>query len=89
MLGDTAAIDEQNQQLKQNGLVLKIDDTLADYLYCKIVFNKQENKARIGQPHLIQNLERKCGDMVKSLKTYKTVIEVCVWVNYLADSDHI
>ena len=42
MIGDTTTVDEAIQQLNQNGLVLKIDDTLTDYLHCNIVFNKQK-----------------------------------------------
>ena len=39
---------------------------------CEIVLSKDIKKAWLGQPHLIANLEKKFGDKVKNLRTYKT-----------------
>ena len=47
-------------------------DKLTDYLSCEIVLSEDRKKAWIGQPHLISNLDKKFGDKVKNLRTYKT-----------------
>ena len=60
------------RQLKQNGLVLKIKDELHDLLSCEIKYSKDRKRAWLGQPYLISNLEKKFGDQVKGLQTYKT-----------------
>ena len=52
--------------------LLKVFDKLTDYLSCEIVLSEDRKKAWIGQPHLISNLEKKFGDKVKNLRTYKT-----------------
>ncbi len=72
LVGHPAAIEETVQQLKAHGLILKIEDDLADYLSCEIVFSKDKRSAWLGQPHLIANLEKKFGERVKNLREYKT-----------------
>ena len=72
MIGHLSAIDAAIKDLKQHGLVLKVEDDFHDYLSCEIVFSEGRKKAWLGQPHLISNLEQKFGDMVKNRRTYKT-----------------
>jgi hypothetical protein len=67
-----AAINDTIEQIKANGFGVKVEDDLSDYLSCNIVFNKEKTKAWLGQPHLIKSLEKKFGDLVKSLQQYKT-----------------
>ena len=62
LIGDPSAIQETIQELKEKGLVLKVDDNLNDYLSCDIRFSDEKNRAWIGQPHLIVNLQEKFGD---------------------------
>ena len=40
MIGHSEAINEAIAQLRQNGLVLKVENELTDYLSCEIKFSK-------------------------------------------------
>ena len=62
LIRDPPAIKEPIHDLKENGSVLKIDDNLNNYLSCDIRFLAKQDKAWIGQPHLIANLEDKFGE---------------------------
>ena len=74
LIGEPSAIQETIHDLKEKGLVLKIDDNLNDYLSCDIRFSDRRDKAWIGQPHLTANLQDKCGDKdkVSKLQNYVT-----------------
>ena len=50
---------------------LKIEESIADYLSCEIVYNKEKGKLWIGQPHQVKKLEKEFGDMLPG-GTYKT-----------------
>ena len=65
-------MDEFEEELKAAGLTVKVEKNLNDYLSCEIRINADLTKAWIGQPHLIQNLQDKFGDIVKDLQSYKT-----------------
>ena len=52
--------------------ILKVYDNLNDYLLCEIKSSDDGQMARLGQPHLISKLQKKFGEQVKSLRTYKT-----------------
>ncbi len=58
--------------LRSKGFILKVEDKLRGYLSCEIILSKDRKKAWLGQPHLIANLEKKFGDKVRNLRTYKT-----------------
>ena len=72
LIGDPPAIQEAIQDLKEKGLVLKIDDNLNDYLSWDIRFSDEKDRAWIGQPHLIANLQDKFGEKVNKLRKYVT-----------------
>ena len=72
LVGHPAAIQDTIEQLRKNGLILKIEDDLHDYLSCEIIFSSDRKSAWLGQPYLIANLEKKFGDQVKGLRTYLT-----------------
>ena len=72
LIGDPLAIEQATQELKEKKLVLKVDDNLNDYLSCDIRFSAKQDKAWIGQPHLIANLEDKFGEKVNKLRNYVT-----------------
>ena len=59
MIGSPKRIDAAVEQLKKNGLALKVMESLWDYLSCKIQFSEGEKKACLGQPFLIKSLEKK------------------------------
>ena len=62
LVGDAEAIQKTIKDLKVNGLVLKIEDDLKDYLSCEVKILKDKKRAWLGQPHLIKNLEENFGD---------------------------
>ncbi len=72
LIGDEKAIDHTIKALKKAGLVLKVYDSLEDYLSCEIKFSKNGHSAWLGQPHLIKKLENKFGDQVMKLQRYRT-----------------
>ena len=59
MILNPAAIDEAVEQVKKNWLLLKISDSLEEYLLCKIRFSKEKKKAWLGQLFLMKNMENK------------------------------
>ena len=52
--------------------MLKVEDNLHDYLSCEIALSDDRTKARVGQPHLISNLENKFGEELQKLYNYLT-----------------
>ena len=72
LIGDQAAIDDAIKQMKQKGLILKVKDSLKDYLSCEINFSSDKKRGWLGQPHLISNLEKKFKNLVKDMRVYKT-----------------
>ena len=72
LVGHPNAINEVIQDLRNGGLVLKVEDDLKDYLSCEIDFSANKSSAWLGQPHLIKNLKNTFGERVKELREYKT-----------------
>jgi hypothetical protein len=66
IIGHEAAVNEVISTLKNSGFVLKIDETLDDYLSCRIVFNNDRSKGWVHQPHIYSKLRTQFGDMVSS-----------------------
>ena len=62
MTGDIEAIDNTITALKENWLVLKVVEGLQDFLSCKVKLSVDKKRACLGQPHLIENLEKKFGN---------------------------
>ena len=70
IVGNESAIKEAIESLKEEGLILKVDDSLNDYLSCEILFSENKDMAWIGQPHLIKKMEEKFGHLYGDLQTY-------------------
>ena len=70
MIGHEAAINEAIHQMEQEGLILKVKDTLHDSLSYEIVFSEDKKWAWLGQPRMISKLEETFGDAVKGLHKY-------------------
>ena len=51
---------------------LKIKESLSDHLSCEILFNQNQTKAWIGQPHMIKKIEDTFSEMVRKRQNYKT-----------------
>ena len=60
------------EDLKKEGLSTKVSNKLDDYLSCTIKLSDDKTKAWIGQPHLIDKLKSKFGELVKGMQAYKT-----------------
>jgi len=48
------------------------EESLRDYLSCKVKFNQDLTKAWLGQPHMIKKIEKVFGAKVAHLRVYKT-----------------
>ena len=70
MMGDDKAIADAMTALKENGLVLKIVGGLQDFLSCKVKFSVNKNRAWLGQPHLIEIIEKKFGYQIKNIQSH-------------------
>ena len=71
-IGDMPAIKSMLEELHTHGLKTTVEETMKDYLSCEIAYNKDETKAWVGQPHMIQKIEKEFGDLVKGLQKYQT-----------------
>ena len=65
--GDEAAIEDTLKGLNDNGLTFT-KESLTDYLSCEVVFNDDETKAWIGQPHMVKKLKKEFWEEIKGLK---------------------
>jgi hypothetical protein len=72
VIGKFDKIDELIVALKTSGFNLKVENNLTDYLSCQLIENVELKEILILQPHLINNLEARFGDEVKSKRDYKT-----------------
>jgi hypothetical protein len=72
VIGKRDKIDELIVALNTSGFNLKFENNLTDYLSCQLIENAELKEILILQPHLINNLEAKFGDEVKSKRVYKT-----------------
>jgi hypothetical protein len=69
-IGDEPALVDMIMSNQNNGLKVKVEKDLSDYLSCEVMFNKGRTKAWLGQPHLIKRLENSFSDFIKSDKNY-------------------
>ena len=69
MVGDMMAIDDAIAALKSNRLVLKVREGLQDCLSYDIKFSKDKNRAWLGQPQLVKNLEKIWRACARSLES--------------------
>jgi len=72
LLGDKKAIEKVVEDVKKEGLNVKIEESMGDYLSCNIKFNKDKTKAWLGQPHQLKKLESTFGKLVEGMPKYKT-----------------
>jgi len=71
-VGHKPALKSFVEDLKQQGLTMKVSDKLTDYLSCSIKFSNDRKQAWIGQPHLIAKLREKFGHLVRDMQSYCT-----------------
>jgi hypothetical protein len=72
VVGSEEGIQDMINCLKNCDFGLKIEDSLTDYLSCKIQINQATKTTYIMQPHLIKSLIDKFGDKVEDLCNYGT-----------------
>ncbi len=60
------------EDLKKQGLTIKVSSKLTDYLSCSIKISEDRKSAWIGQPHLIEKLHAKFGHLVQNMQSYHT-----------------
>jgi hypothetical protein len=70
--GKSDGIDELIVELNTSGFNLKVENNLANYVSCQLIEKAESKKLLILQPHLINNVEVKFGDKVKSKRVYNT-----------------
>ena len=59
-------------ELKTQGLTIKVLNKLTNYLSCSIQVSPDKSKAWIGQPHLVEKLCVKFGELVSKMQSYRT-----------------
>jgi len=56
------------KEVQKQGMEVKIEEGLQDYLSCNIIMSKDKKRAWIGQPHLIKKLKKKFGKRIQQMK---------------------
>ena len=60
-VGHTKVLKTFVEDLKKQGLTVKVSDKLTNYLSCMIKLSQDRKSAWVGQPHLIAKLRKKFG----------------------------
>ncbi len=71
-VGHTKALKTFVEDLKKQGLMVKVSEKLTNYLSCMIKFSQDRKSAWVGQPHLIAKLQEKFGYLVTKMQSYCT-----------------
>jgi len=71
-VGHRQALKQFVEDLKAQGLTVKVSERLTDYLSCSIKISADRKSAWIGQPHLIAKLREKFGHLVSKMQVYRT-----------------
>ena len=71
-IGDRPALEQMVAQIKSEGLEIKVDYKMEDYLSCQVVFDRSGDKAWLGQPHMVKKIVNTFGKEVKGRKKYLT-----------------
>jgi hypothetical protein len=69
-IGHESALLDSIKQIQEQGLKVKVENDLHDYLSCEVVFNDDKTKAWLRQPHLAKRLEKSFKDFVKSKRNH-------------------
>ena len=72
IVGNLNEVERLVKDIEANGLKVKVSYNTSDYLSCEIVHNKDQQRAWLGQPHLVKKLEKSFGHLVEKLQVYKT-----------------
>ena len=71
-VGKKEGILDVIEKIQKAGLNVKVEADLCDYLSCEIVFSANGSKGWLGQPGLMENLEKKFGEVTAGLQKYQT-----------------
>ena len=71
-IGDKPALEEMVEQMRDEGLEVKVEFSMEDYLSCHVLFDKSGEKAWLGQPHMVKKIVSTFGDEVKGMRSFLT-----------------
>jgi len=71
-VGHTEVLKTFVEDLKKQGLTVKVSEKLTDYLSCSIKFSQDRKSAWVDQLHLIFKLQEKFGHLVTKMQSYRT-----------------
>ncbi len=71
-IGHRQALKQFVEDLKAQGLMVKVSKKLTNYLSCLIKVSADHKSTWIGQPHLIAKLREKFGHLVAKMQVYRT-----------------
>ncbi len=71
-IGHTKVLKTFVEDLKKQGLMVKVSEKLTDYLSCMIKLSQDRKSMWVGQPHLIAKLRERFGHLVSKMQTYCT-----------------
>jgi hypothetical protein len=71
-IGNSATINKLIKLLESKDLKLKIDDTFKDYLGCEVTFNNKRTMAWMGQPSLINKMEKNFAHLLTKNRMFST-----------------
>ena len=60
------------EEVNKLGFSVKVEENLMDYLSCKVERDDKNRILWISQPHLLERLEKSCGEQVKNMKKFTT-----------------
>ena len=66
LVGHEEALDEAIDQIKST-FNIKIQTEENDYLGCKFLVSKDNEKGWLGQPHMIKSLLKKFGHLIEKI----------------------
>ncbi len=68
-VGHTKVLKTFVEDLKKQGLTVKVSEKLTHYLSCSIKFLQDRKSAWVGQLHLIAKLQEKFGHLVTKMQS--------------------
>jgi Reverse transcriptase (RNA-dependent DNA polymerase) len=69
VIGKPESIEQVVKDIENEGLKLKVEFNTKDYQSCKIMFDKSENCAWLGQPHQVTKIATRYSELVKGCQT--------------------
>ena len=71
IVGNHEATDEAIEILQKYGLGFTVVEGLQNYFFCGVKFSMDKKIGWLGQPHIMECLEKKFGEQNKKVQTHK------------------